>query len=55
MKDILLLKMTSKYEDPRLWIDNYLANPSVSETEVNHLRSVMQRDQALKKADSERI
>ncbi|CAH8680270.1 unnamed protein product [Schistosoma haematobium] len=55
MKDVLLLQMASKYEDPRLWIDNYLANPSVSETEVNHLRSVMQRDQALKKADSERI
>ncbi|CAH8679152.1 unnamed protein product [Schistosoma rodhaini] len=55
IKDVLLLQMTSKYEDPNLWIDNYVANPSVSETEVNHLRSVMQRDQALKKADSERI
>ncbi|CAH8663772.1 unnamed protein product [Heterobilharzia americana] len=55
LKEIIMQKMFSQYDDPNLWIDKYVNNPSVSDDELKHLRAVMQRDLALKKADSERI
>ncbi|KAK4475158.1 hypothetical protein MN116_002242 [Schistosoma mekongi] len=54
IKDTLLVKMSSQYDDPYLWINNYLTTP-LTNTEVDHLKTVMQRDQAIKKTDTERI
>nr|CAH8872774.1 unnamed protein product [Trichobilharzia regenti] len=55
IKEILRQKVFSQYDDPDLWVKNYLTNPPVSEEELEHLRSVMQKDRALKKSDYERI
>nr|CAX72871.1 C2 calcium/lipid-binding region, CaLB,IPR000008 C2 calcium-dependent membrane targeting,domain-containing protein [Schistosoma japonicum] len=55
IKDALLVKMSSQYDDPYLWINNYVTTSTFTNTEIDHLKSVMQRDQAIKKADRERI
>ncbi|CAH8511749.1 unnamed protein product [Dicrocoelium dendriticum] len=54
-RELALSKLSTQYEDLDMWIHNYLPNGDISETEKQHLRDVMLRDQAMKKNDTARI
>ncbi|KAF7258113.1 hypothetical protein EG68_04720 [Paragonimus skrjabini miyazakii] len=54
-KELALTKLITQYDDLELWIHNYLPPGSITESEREHIKRVMLKDQALKKMDGDRI
>nr|QQY02586.1 synaptotagmin-8 [Cryptocotyle lingua] len=54
-KDSALSRLATQYDNLEMWIHNYLPDGDVTAEEKEHIRSVMQKDQELKKADAGRL
>ncbi|KAG5443588.1 Synaptotagmin-like protein 4 [Clonorchis sinensis] len=55
VKDISQTRWANQYDQLEKWINNHMPDGGLSPEEVDHIRSVMQKDQELKRTDADRI
>ncbi|TGZ65135.1 hypothetical protein CRM22_006032 [Opisthorchis felineus] len=54
-KDISQTRRATHYDQLETWIHNHMPDGGLSPEEMDHIRSVMQKDQELKRTDADRI